>query len=267
LQSSRNPPGEENTPLIPEAYKEYFSGFDFRVNCEDDQIDIYRAASKVTAHCFGTPVNYSTWDCVQLAESSLYSTSEPCEYSFRYGTTLYPNVRDPICGQMNDAQTATCGECEPLPYPNEWSGDEFYIIDCDTGAIIISDEPDCSSETAKISIADCHTYANTTTGINNIQFLPWNANSLQACRGFWASDDCSGEADYIDCGHVCGGCLDREIYLLGDNAYGSYTNCDTFETTMYGSSFCAPDTILTDPIPYYTCVQHEGGSMMFGFYL
>ena len=195
LQNSRNPAGEENSPLIPEAYRELYSGFDFRINCEDDQIDIYRAASKVTAHCYGTPVNYSTWDCVQLAESSLYSTSESCDYSFRYGTTLYPNVRDPVCGEMDDALPATCGNCEPLPYPNEWTENEFYIIDCDNGAITIYDEPDCSVKTTEINMADCHTYKNDTLGINNVQFIPWNVYSLQVCRVFWPSGNCEGEPD------------------------------------------------------------------------
>lgn len=266
LQNSRNVPGAEIDNFVPEAYKELHSGFDFRIDCDTYSVEIYRALSKTSARCYGDFVNHSTSDCIRLDESSLLGTVGGCEYSMRFGGSDYPFPREPICGSWAVAGNAVCGECTELYWTSSYANHNYYNISCETGEVSIYDDSDCTDFTTNFDLSACHTFPTDNTGIYNLQVLPVNTDYLYVCRVYWTSNDCSGEADYVDCETACGGCYDTGVIMMGQNAYGSYTNCDTHETTFYEDYFCSPGSILNDPIPVDTCIQHDSGSLMVTYY-
>lgn len=267
LQNSRNVPGDEIDNYAPEAYKELHSGFDFRVDCDTYSVEVYRALSKISARCYGDYVNHSTSDCIRLDESSVLASVGECEYSMRYGSSDYALPRDPICGYWANSGSASCGECNELYWTSENAGHSYYNISCETGLTTIYADSDCTEETTTVELSACHSFPTDGTGLYNLQILPTDVDNLWLCRVFWESNDCSGSTDYVDCDTACGGCYDSDVTMMSFPALGSYTNCDTHETTFYGDYFCSPDRVLNDPIPFNTCVQHDTGSLMVTYYL
>jgi hypothetical protein len=241
-------------------------GYDIRVNCDDGLLQVYKSTDPSSATCEGDPVSHEFDVCAIIESDSLIASEGNCSYTlFSSPWEFFQSDDKEVCGWWTVPFEHVCGECVELVFSSGLANYYFVWTSCETGNTQIYgiDDEECIDPVGSFAMDTCYQYPGDWTTSTSIQIRPQPIEESVVCIATFDNDYCGGMAIEYSDGVGCGSCFsvqsDISTSWTTNNLLSGFTDCQTYETTIYDGIGCNIKDRRSSPYPYGTCINLWNG--------